>query len=285
MLTPLTSPILCAARVPHGFSTRVGGVSGATPGADFSSLNFGNPGDLIEHRDPPANIARNFELFAEAIRAPGREIVQVHQVHGAAVHIVRRGERAHPTAHDTKADAVVTDDPGRLLAIRVADCCPLLLASDDGAVVAAVHAGWRGVVCENAVATKDAPDGARRGVLAPTVLAMRSLGARSIRAVIGPCISVRHFEVGPEVIAEFRAAFGLDCEARGLVRVADPGSSSSKGFVDLQACLRAQLGALGVEPVDTIARCTVSETELFFSHRRDKGRTGRMVGVIGPAAR
>lgn len=280
MVAPLISSTLCAARVPHGFSTRVGGVSVTTESADFASLNFGNPGDLIEHRDPPVNIARNFQLLADAIRAPEREIVQVHQVHGAAVHVVRPGRPSHATAHDTKADAVVTDDPARLLAVRVADCCPVLLASGDGRVVAAVHAGWRGVVCPNDAGSAAAASVTARGVLAPTVRAMRELGATSIRAAIGPCISFARFEVGPEVLAEFRAVFGDRCDERELIRAAPGG----KGFVNLQACLREQLGTLGVEAIDTIARCTVGEPELFFSHRRDGGRTGRMVGVIGPRA-
>ena len=280
-ILPLQSGVLD--HVPHAFSTRPGGVSVATPAADFSSLNFGNPGELTEHRDPPGNIARNFELLAGAIGGRGREIVQVHQVHGAGVHVVRRGERAHPTAHDTKADAVVTDDPARLLAVRVADCCPILLASGDGSVVGAVHAGWRGVVCENGSGAGTATEAGtgRWGVLAPVVASMRSLGAGSIRAAIGPCISAASFEVGPEVLEAFGAVFGSGCERRGLVWVGDGG----KGFVNLQACLRVQLEALGVEVIDTVARCTVAEPELFFSHRRERGRTGRMVGMIGPAAR
>lgn len=276
MIAPLLCPNLCAARVPHGFSTRKGGVSVATPTADFESLNFGNPGDLAEGRDPPGNIARNFELMAEAVRASGREIVQVHQVHGPHVHVVRAGDPTHATQSDTKADAIVTDDPTRLLAVRVADCCPVLLCGGDGRVVAAVHAGWRGVVCESAAA--DAPGPARRGVLAPAVRAMRELGARSIHAAIGPCISFDRFEVGSEVLREFRAVFGEGCDQRGLIRDAGGG----KGFVHLQACLEEQLRALGVAGVDTIARCTVGEPDLFFSHRRENGRTGRMVGVIGP---
>lgn len=277
MVAPLISSSLSAVQVPHGFSTRVGGVSAATPAADFASLNFGNPGDLVEHRDPPAHIARNFELMAEAIRAPGREIVQVHQVHGAAVHVVRRGAPAHPAAHDTKADAIVTDDPARLLAVRVADCCPILLAGGDGSIVGAVHAGWRGVVCANDVGPTGSGTVAARGVLAPAVQAMRTLGASSIVAAIGPCISIEHFEVGPEVLEQFRSLFGEDAESRGLFR----STPSGKGFISLQACLRVQLEALGVSRIDTIERCTVREPEHFFSHRRDRGRTGRLVGVIG----
>jgi YfiH family protein len=277
---PIISPLLCDCRVPHGFSTRAGGVSAPTPAADFSSLNFGNPGDLVEHRDPPANIARNFALLTQAIRAPDREIVQVHQVHGTHVHLVRRGTPTHATSSDTRADAIVTDDPSRLLAVRVADCCPVLLSSGDGRVVAAVHAGWRGVV------GGEGPD--RRGIVDPTVSAMRTLGASGVRAVIGPCIGFDQFEVGPEVLGEFRAAFGDDCEDRGLIRTQAAASGTSdgraKGYVNLQACLREQLAHAGVERIDTVDRCTVSEPEVFFSHRRERGRTGRMVGVIGPAA-
>ncbi|HEX8875966.1 MAG TPA: polyphenol oxidase family protein [Phycisphaerales bacterium] len=276
MIAPLLSPALASLGVPHAFSTRAGGVSVPTPAADFSSLNFGNPGDLVEHRDPPGNIAVNFARLAHTIDAAGREIVQVHQMHGAAVHVVRRGAPTHATPHDTKADAVVTDDPTRLLAVRVADCCPILLTDAEGTVVAAVHAGWRGVVCESAAGDASGP--ARRGVLAPTVRAMLDLGARSIHAAIGPCISFDRFEVGAEVLSAFRAVFGEGCDQRRLIRVAGEG----KGFVNLQACLEEQLRALGVTGVDTIARCTAGEPDLFFSHRRENGRTGRMVGVIGP---
>jgi hypothetical protein len=231
----------------------------------FASLNFGNPGELSpESRDPATNIAANKAKVLEAVGMAGRELVEVHQVHGPQVHVVRRGEASHG-AETTKADALVTDDPSRAVAIRVADCTPVLLASDDGRLVGAVHAGWRGVIS---------------GVLPRALDRMAELGADPSRllAAIGPCISAAQFEIGPEVVAAFRERFGA---ATPLTYETGDG----KGRADMQGALRRQLLEAGVTRVDVLARCTVLEPELFYSHRRDKGLTGRMMGVIGPMAK
>lgn len=267
----LSSDLLREAGVAHAFSTRRGGVSTGI----FDSLNFGNPSDLPrERRDPPANIERNLEILLESAGIADviqREIVQVYQVHGGKTHVVRPGARTHPDSpdpitgetRDTKADALVTDDPARVLCVRTADCTPVLLASGDGRIVGAAHAGWRGVIA---------------GIAAGAVEAMRVLGAGAIRAVIGPCISRKHFEVGPEVVREFARVF----RERSPCRVVDGANRESKGFVDLQAALAIQLEAAGVEHIETIALCTYERTDLFFSHRRDNGHTGRMAAVITP---
>lgn len=258
-----------AVGVPHGFSTRAGGYSVGM----FSSLNFGNPGELERaRRDPATNIAANLGLVLGEIGAMGREIVQVHQVHGAEVRVVRRGGPTHEpewNGNDTKADAIVTDDPGRVLVIRVADCAPVLLASGDGRVVGAAHAGWRGTVA---------------GVVERTVEAMRGMGAREIVGTVGPCIGAGAFEVGPEVAAEFGRVFGA-----GTVHVRAGGVSGAtdgKFLVDMKGALCEQLTRAGVGIVDVLPHCTVTTRDergepLFFSHRREKGMTGRMVGVIG----
>jgi YfiH family protein len=202
------------------------------------------------------------------IGAMGREIVQVHQVHGAEVRVVRRGGPTHEPAwngNDTKADAIVTDDPARVLVIRVADCAPVLLASREGKVVGAAHAGWRGVVS---------------GVAKETVEAMRELGVEEIVGAIGPCIGAGALEVGPEVAAEFRRVFGA-----GTAHVRE-GEREGKFLVDLKGALCEQLAHEGVKIVDVLPHCTVTSRDergepMFFSHRRDKGMTGRMVGVVG----
>jgi polyphenol oxidase len=245
----------------HAFTTRVGGVSGG----DFASLNFGNPGELPpERRDPHGNIRANWERVLTAIGAAGRELVEVHQVHGAAVHVVRAGEDARPGGRDVKADAIVTDDPRRVVAVRVADCAPVLMSSGDGRVVAAVHAGWRGVVA---------------GVAPAAVAAMRGLGAAGIVAAVGPCIECAAFEVGEEVAAEFDRVFGAGA---GVVD-----RSGVKPHVDLKRALRVQLERAGVDPalIEVLPGCTVSEPARFYSHRRDRERTGRMAAVIGPRER
>lgn len=265
-ITPHDSPALLRSalledvRVPHAFTTRAGGVSAGV----FASLNFGNPMDLPDaQRDPPANIAENFRRVLAAISAPEREVVQVYQVHGPRAHVFRPGAPSRDTGPDGpldfKADALVTDDPARVVAVRVADCAPVLLASDDGRLVAAVHAGWRGVV---------------EGVAPAAVRALRDLGARDIVGAIGPCIGPDAFEVGPEVLDAFLRAFPDDPPLRPR-----PGG---KGDVNLKECLRRQLVAAGVRDVDVLDGCTASDPARFFSHRREQGRTGRMIGLIGP---
>jgi YfiH family protein len=253
----LRSALLEGAGVPHAFSARIGGVSGRL----FESLNFGNPGELpAEQRDPPANIRENYRRLLDAAGCAGRSLVEVHQVHSADVHTVRAGGPAHAGDRDTKADAIITDDRDRAAAVRIADCAPVLLASHEGRIVAAVHAGWRGAVS---------------GVLPAAIEAMRRLGAADILAAIGPCIGPEAFEIGPEVAAEFRRVFGASAPIR-------PGAGD-RSLADLKAALALQLRAARIADFDICDRCTVGEPALFFSHRRDRGLTGRMAAVISPA--
>jgi polyphenol oxidase len=312
----LRSRLMDDLAVPHAFTTRVGGVSGGGPGGvsggAFASLNFGNPMELPPgvSRDPVANIAANFALVADAIDARGREIVQVYQVHGSATKVFRAGDPSRERRparpgeppddeFDFKADALVTDDPARLVAVRVADCTPVLLATHDGAVVAAVHAGWRGVVSGVLPAAIDAML-QRRSSSDPSprsssASSSRAASGAGIIAAIGPCIGPGAFEVGPEVVDEFRRAFApgslanphsADVYELGVVRrhhdtwAVDAG----KAFVDLKRALELQLQACGVERIDIMPGCTAAEPARFFSHRRDRGVTGRVIGIIGPRA-
>ncbi|HLO42428.1 MAG TPA: polyphenol oxidase family protein [Phycisphaerales bacterium] len=282
----LTSPLLSQLGVPHGFSTRIGGVSTAP----FDSLNFGNPMDLPPSvaRDPVSNIESNFRRVADSINAGGRKVVQVFQVHGADVHTFCEGaplrEKRSPrpgealdTEYDFKADGLVTAQRDHLVAVRVADCTPILVASPDGRVVAAVHAGWRGVVLgvlQNAL----------RAVAAHGRASGHAFDITRCVAAIGPCIGPTRFEVGPEVVAEFERAFGpASGSCPHTVPHDDPAARHrGKAYINMQAALRHQLRMLGVTQVDTIAMCTASDPGRFFSHRRDKGVTGRMIGIIGP---
>lgn len=249
--------------VPHAFTTRRGGVSEGV----FASLNFGNPGVLHpSERDPAKKILENFSRVLQAIGATARAVAQTHQMHGAGVVFLRAGDDARPEGRDPKGDALVTDDPARVVAVRVADCAPVLLSTVDGRVVAAVHAGWRGVVA---------------GVAAAAVKSMQVIVDKPIMAAIGPCIGAAQFEVGDEVAAEFRRIFGDDPSI--LLRRA----SDARSCIDLRAALRLQLERAGAAEVEQVGGCTVTDASLYFSHRRDKGVTGRMIGVIGalPAAR
>jgi YfiH family protein len=258
------SPLLNAVGVRHAFATRIGGISAAP----FDSLNLGNPTGC-QLQDDNAHLQKNYDLLQQAIGAGQAMRCWVRQVHGTAVGLVEpegEGEYAEPMAAEirdrwngqTDADALITDQPNVLLTVRVADCVPLLLASRDGRVVAAVHAGWRGVVF--GVAVKALQAMADRGVVAAEVI-----------AAIGPGISLEEFEVGPEVAGEFiRAGLG------DTVRAGNGG----KSHVDLQGAIRLQLATAGVNAIDGTDRCTVRNADEFFSHRRDRGITGRMAAVV-----
>jgi polyphenol oxidase len=254
------SPALRKAGVPHAFSTRLGGISKAP----FDSMNLGNPNGC-EVQDDYANIWSNYDRLLAAAGCAARELVRVHQVHGPAVARVRRGE---PFDVSTKADALVGDDPRRALSVRVADCVPVLMATEDGRAVAAVHAGWRGVVA---------------GVVTAAVEELRTIyranaGSRGVRllAAVGPGIGPGAFEVGPEVVAEFRRAFAPEAPVRE--------TPDGKGRVDLREAIRRQLTESGIDEkaIDLTDRCTFRDASEFFSHRRETGVTGRMAAVISP---
>jgi len=249
------SPLLEQIGVRHAFSTRIGGVSQPP----FDSLNLGNPSGC-DVQDSYDTIYRNYDLLQGAIGCAKLPRLWVHQVHGGDVAVARRGATFES---GVKADALVSDNPQRLLAVRVADCVPVLLASADGRVVAAVHAGWRGVVA---------------GVVTAAVERMLELDASlepsQLLAAIGPCISIDHFEVGPEVQAEFERVFG----PAAPLRRRDDG----KAQVDLRRAIAQQLLARGLsdDRIDTTDRCSYRDRAEFFSHRRDAGVTGRMAALI-----
>ena len=156
---------------------------------------------------------------------------------------------------------MITTHRDALLSVRVADCVPILLAGADGRTVAAVHAGWRGVVAN--IAEVAVAELCRIGQTAP----------ENLTAAIGPCISREAFEVGPEVAGEFLELFGQ--------QVMD--SSRARPHVDLRAAVGLQLLAAGVpaDQIDTTDRCTHRDRAEFYSHRRDAGITGRLAAVIG----
>ena len=242
------SPLLCQLGVPHAFSTRIGGISRKP----FDSLNLGNPNGC-EIQDLRDNIRRNYHVLQQAAGCGEGELVYLHQVHGA--HVVRVS-RDRPHDNNLKGDALVSDDPARVLSVRVADCVPILLSSDDGGIVAAVHAGW---------AWRD-----RAQVL---VAALEELNrssdvpARRVVAAIGPSIGFDAFEVGPEVIEQFEKTFGPG----QLCRPPSPRWQGPRRFSS--ELLRRQLRSAGLpdDQIDSTDRCTHAQEDEFFSHRRDRG--------------
>lgn len=249
------SPLLRSIGVPHAFSTRIGGVSHGA----FASLNLGNPNGVAE-QDTTENIRDNYRLLHEAIGCASRRRVFAHQVHGACVLDPATSpvtDTIHGGQEIGKADAIISTDPSLLLSIRTADCVPVLIAHKSGKQVAAVHAGWRGVVA---------------GVVVETIA--RFADRTNLCIAIGPHISAAHFEVGNEVAAHFPP---------DALPSRPPGS---KPHVDLQLALLIQLRDLDIPDahIDTTDRCTVTHADEFFSHRRDHGVTGRMAAVIGARA-
>ena len=163
-----------------------------------------------------------------------------------------------------RADAAVTAEPGLALAVLSADCAPVLLADPVAGVVGAAHAGWRGAL---------------DGVLEAAVAAMIGLGAERgrIRAAVGPTISQRAYEVGPDFLDRFRD------EGEGHERFFAPGPGDRLLF-DLPGFVLAQLRAAGVGAAGWIGACTWSEPERFFSYRRATQASaadyGRLISVI-----
>lgn len=236
------SPLL--AGFPHGFTTRRGGASGPP----FDALNLGG-----SVGDDPALVARNWALLE---RETELGFARVRQVHGARA---VRGDAPGPAAEE--ADVVVSRTAGVAACVSVADCVPVLLADPETGAVAAVHAGWRGTLARAAA------------------VGVRALGAeagappRRLLASIGPSIGPCCYEVSPDLAARFGAELGPEVVRRG-----------GRPRLDLWAANVAVLRAAGLEParVELLGRCTSCERDLFFSHRRDAGRTGRQMAFIAP---
>lgn len=231
----------------HGFFTRAGGVSDGL----FASLNCGPGSD-----DDPQAVATNRARAAEALGADPAALLTLHQIHSAEVVTI-----TEPFSERPRADALVTGRPGLALGVLSADCAPVLLADAAEGVIGAAHAGWRGALS---------------GVLEATVAAMRILGARSIQAAIGPCISQRVYEVGPDFLDAFRAE---DPDHTRFFA----GGAGDRLLFDLPGFCLSRLRAAGVEASWT-GQCTYSDEARFFSYRRATHRAepdyGRLLSAI-----
>ena len=232
----------------HGFPERHGGVSTGLR----SSLNLGK-----RWGDDAENVERNRQLLAAHAGYDPALLVATRHVHGTNDYKV--GE---PLAADAEFDGLVCDRPGPILGAFAADCIPMLFADPVARVCGAAHAGWRGTVA---------------GVATNVIGRMRELGAdpANVRVALGPSIGACCFEVGPEVVAEFRAALG---ELPGLVV---PGPH--KDHLDLRVATRAILERAGVRPehIDDRPPCTKCEGGRFFSYRRDGTHGGVHMAFIG----
>jgi len=252
MIEVIESPLLRKAGFLHGFSLRSGGVS-LPP---FDTANLGRRlGDRAEH------VAENHRRLAARIGYRVEALYECSQVHGRVVVEPASTELSVTEVRTLEADALISPRAGDALGVRSADCVPLLIGDVRSGAVAAVHAGWRGVVA-----------GVTTAAVSALLEATGSRGADLVVAM-GPHIRAERFEVGLEVADQIRsAAWGAE--------VVVGQSTGGKPLVDLTRALRAQLGALGVERIDDVGGCTLAEPDRFFSFRRDGVSSGRHLSVI-----
>lgn len=231
-----------SARVRAGCTTRLDGVSQGP----YASLNL-----ALHVNDEPQDVLANRRSLREYLALPD-EPRWLNQVHGCAV----RSDTAE--LHD--ADACLSRQPGAVCAVLTADCLPVLLSDRNGSVVAAVHAGWRGLLA---------------GIISKTV-AQLAVPAGEVLVWLGPAIGPRAFEVGNEVRAQF------------LSRSADytaayTPATDGKWLMDIYQAARIELLQQGIEGVYGGQFCTYADSTRFYSYRRD-GQTGRMASLIWLAA-
>jgi YfiH family protein len=223
------------------FTSRLGGVSGGA----FESLNLGALTD-----DDPLNVVENRRLACEAVDADASTATMAWQHHSAEVRRAEPRGIVTPGTQFDRCDGLWTDEPRQAMMLLAADCLPIALGRANGSdpALGVLHAGWRGLL---------------DGIVAEGA---KALGEGRIAAAIGPGIGPCCYEVGDEVAELFRAAYGDDVV--------------TENRLDLWSAAEQALRAAGCDEVERADLCTFCHPELFFSHRRDRGRTGRQ-GVVG----
>lgn len=246
----LTSDLL---PVPHGFTTRLGGISTGM----FDSLN------LAFHRgDRDENVAENIRRLGEAVGFSPEDLVLTRQTHSDIVRVVAKADRCGIDHRNyPEADALVTCDPGTALMIFTADCTPMLFHDPVTGAVGAAHAGWRGTAAQ---------------IGAKCVETMvQAFGCRpeNIRAAIGPNIGYCHFETDGDVPEAMYLSYGMEVET-WIRRRGD------KFLLDLKQINALSLRRAGVRHIDIDESCTVCQNQRFWSHRYTGGQRGSQGAVI-----
>lgn len=245
----LTHPLLRDVR--HGFFTRKGGASSGL----FAGLNCGR-----RSTDQSDMVAVNRARVAQAMGVGPDGLATVKQIHSADVVTLADGDDV-AVVRDIQSDGIVTRRRDVALAVLTADCQPILLADAAAGVIGACHAGWRGALA---------------GVIEATVAAMRDLGAQDIRAVIGPTISQRNYEVSEEFMDEFLT------EDPDYARLFSGGPNGRPMF-DLPSFGLSRLRGAGVD-AEWSGHCTYADPDRFFSYRRatHEGQAdyGRLISAV-----
>lgn len=242
----------------NGFSTRLGGVS-PFPENTLNLAGF--------DEDDHANIYENRRRFL-AVFDGKFQLATAWQVHGDTIKNISTFTDAERT--EERADALTSNLDGLLVGVKTADCVPILIGDPTTHAFAAVHAGWRGTVLS--ITAKVVAELVRR----------YGSQARDLACAIGPAACGRNYEVGQEVIDDFRDSFGDESE-----KYFAP-TREGHALVDLHEANRDQLIAAGVDETNifTAPFCTMERPDLFFSYRLEKqkyGKTGRLLSVIGRA--
>lgn len=239
----------------NGFSTRLGGVS------DFreNSLNLAGYDE-----DSAENIAENRRRFLSVFDGTFT-LASVWQIHSADVRVVKDFEDAKDG--DYKMDALVSDVKGVLLGVKTADCVPVLIADPKTGAFAAIHAGWRGTVQSIALKAIE------------KMCELYGTKSQDLIVAIGPAATYKNYEIGQDVIDEFRENFP---NSEHLFTQ----TKENHALIDLHTANKEQLLGIGALPenISVAPLCTMERTDLFFSYRKEKklyGKTGRLMSVIG----
>lgn len=237
-----------------GFSTRNGGVSRPP----YNSLNLGLGTD-----DSMTNVEGNRAAFTRAFDLSPQQLLTVKQVHGADILLIDEANPDLSHFMTVEVDAIVTNQPGIMIGVLTADCFPLLIWHEEKKIIAAIHAGWRG---------------AANGLIAKVVETIhRQFGCPTteLQAAIGPGIGAHNYEVDRPVRDAFRQGTGFWDEISKETRLAH-------WQLDIPLSCQLQLEKSGLKPqnIDIAKECTCCHPELFFSHRRENGVTGRQMGFI-----
>ena len=239
-------------RIQHAVFSRQGGVSPAP----FTSLNL-SVSVADEEANVFANRARAYGLFARQ----NNTMVHAHLVHGNKVVAVTQANNGIYMPH---VDGLITNEPGCALTMNYADCAPIFLYDPVQQAIGLGHAGWKGAVV-------DLP-----GAMVRAMQDEFGSEPADIRAGIGPCISMAHYEVDEPLVSEVKAAFA-QWETL-LIRPAN--KANGRYHFDLQAANHRNLVRAGVRHIEFSGFCTAERTDLFFSHRAEKGKTGRFGAVF-----
>lgn len=240
--------------VPHGFTTRLGGVSKGY----LDSLNIG-----FHRGDDPANVEENYARLSSFLGFSPEDLVLARQTHSDIVRPVDRSDASKGLDHHAypECDGLITRTPGLALVVFTADCTPVLLHDPVTGAVGAVHAGWRGTA---------------KGIAAKAVDAMvKNYGCdpKNICAAIGPNIAQCCFETDSDVPNAIQNALGSKAEP--FIRKAE-----NKYYVNLKEVNALWLRDCGVENIHINPLCTACRTDLFWSHRRTGDLRGSQGGII-----